>query len=446
MDPQLHKPAIDGTSDNPPEVGESRSQDPPRDLSGTKESYPTRSEIDQRLKVLLPLKICRVITRLNIGGPSVQATLLTSKLSPPAFQSVLVSGIEDEREGNYLDLIEPEKRQELPLEIIETLSRAPRPTTDLATLAKLVTLLRRLRPDIVHTHMAKAGTLGRIAAHLTGVPIVIHTFHGNTFEGYFSPAVSAAVRAWETVLASMSDCVIAITPSQIEELASAGISRKKIRLVPLGIPLDRFDEIPPKRAARQAFGVPETALCIGWVARLVPIKDPLLMVEAVGAIAAHKSSKVVLLVAGDGPLREQVVELGGKLGVEIRLVGWQRDLAMLYAACDVVALSSKNEGFPVALVEAIASRRPVASTDVGGVAELFATAGQGVLAQKRTADHLAEAILEAVETPKAQLEVSARLVKDAYGEERLVSDISMLYKELAFAKAEQLQRRRAKTP
>lgn len=427
--------------------GLSRSQDPPRDLGAGGEVVATPHETKLALENCRPLKICRVITRLNIGGPSVQATLLSTELGPPAFESVLLTGLEDEREGNYLDLLDPTRRDGLFVETLASLGRTPRPGPDLRTLSELVAVFRRIRPDIVHTHMAKAGTIGRIAARLTGVPIVVHTFHGNVFRGYFSGPVSAAVRKWEVVLARLSDAVVAISPSQAAELRKAGISPRKIRMIPLGIPLERFESLPPKQEARAHFGVPEGSICIGWVARLVPVKDPSLMIRAAAAAAAAagEPGSLVLLVAGDGPLREEVEREAIALGVEVRFLGWQADLARFYAACDVVALSSRNEGFPVSLIEAIASRRPVAATDVGGVSDLFAEAGQGVLAETNTPDALASAIRTALETPEAQLEVSARRVRDRYGARRLLSDITALYEELAYAKLDRLQRRRRRS-
>lgn len=418
-----------------------RSRDPPRNLGAPVEVVATPSEIGPRLAEVFPLKVCRVITRLNVGGPSVQATLLSSELGPPIFESVLLHGVEDEREGNYLDFLEPAQRESLRLATLRSLGRNPRLGPDLRTLAELVAAFRRIRPDIVHTHMAKAGTLGRIAAKLTGVPIVIHSFHGTVFEGYFSGPASVAVRRWEAALAAVSDAVVAISPSQVAEVAEAGIPRGKIRMIPLGIPLERFEEIPPRKESRAHFDVPEEAVCIGWVARLVPIKDPELMIEATAAAEADLGP-VVLLIAGDGPMREDIEGKAVALGVDVRILGWQRDLPRFYSACDVVALSSRNEGFPVALVEAIASRRPVASTDVGGVADLFAEAGQGEAAESRTPRGLASAIVRSLGIPQAQLEVSARRVRDAYGAQRLVSDIAALYKELAYRKLERLKRRR----
>ncbi len=372
-----------------------------------------------------------------------QATLLSSRLGPPTFESVLVTGVEDAREGNYLEMLDPSTRDRLRVETLRSLARSPRPPDDFKALVELMTLFRRIRPDIVHTHMAKAGTLGRIAARLTGVPVVVHTFHGNVFREYFSKPVSAAVRKWEAALAAFSDAIVAISPSQVAELTAAGIPKEKIRLIPLGIPLERFDNLPPKKASRKYFGIPDDAVCVGWVARLVPVKDPRLMVEAVAA-AKRRLGSIVLLIAGDGPLREEVEALAKRLGVDARILGWQSDLPRFYSACDVVALSSKNEGFPVALIEAIASSRPVAATAVGGVADLFADVGQGAQAEEHSPEGLASAIEKALQIPEAQLQISSRRVRDRYGAGRLLADIEALYCELALAKIERLKNRRTR--
>ncbi len=418
-----------------------RSQDPPRFMGKPDEKEIGIHRVQDRLASSLPLRVCRVITRLNVGGPSVQATLLSAELGLPTFESTLVYGVEDEREGNYLDLLPADTQEKIRAYQVPELGRSPDAPSDLRALAALVSTFRRLRPDIVHTHMAKAGTLGRLAARATGVPVVIHTFHGNVFAGYFSKPVSAGVRTWEALLARASDAVIAISPSQVAELLDAGIPRSKIKLVPLGIPLERFDRMPAREEARAELRLPRDATCIGWVARLVPVKDPTLMVEA-AAVCTARNPKTVLLVAGDGPEREVVERLAETRGVDARFLGWQSDLRRFYAACDVVALSSKNEGFPVALLEAIAARRPVAATDVGGVADLFQATGQGELARSRSPEDLAEAISRALKTPAAQLSLSAERARSAYSAHRLVEDITALYGELALRKVEAIRRRR----
>ncbi len=418
-----------------------RSLDPPRFMGRPDEEEIGIHRIEDRLASSLPLRVCRVITRLNVGGPSVQATLLSAELGLPTFESTLVYGVEDEREGNYLDILPAGTQEKIRAHQVPELGRSPDAASDLKALAALVATFRRIRPDIVHTHMAKAGTLGRLAARATGVPVVVHTFHGNVFAGYFSKPVSAGVRAWEALLARASDAVIAISPSQVVELLEAGIPRSKIRLVPLGIPLEQFDHMPAREEARAELHLPQDATCIGWVARLVPVKDPKLMVEA-AAVYASRNPKTVLLVAGDGPEREVVERLAEARGVDAKFFGWQSDLRRFYAACDVVALSSKNEGFPVALIEAIAAGRPVAATDVGGVADLFQATGQGQLARSRSPEDLAEAISKALQTPAAQLSLSADRARRAYSARRLVQDIKVLYGELAMRKVEAIGRRR----
>ena len=430
----------------------SRSQDPPRllDPPGSAASLPLGSEMSKRLENLKPLRVCRIITRLNVGGPSVQATLLSKSLVEFGFETLLVAGIEDAREGNFLNLLPSEELDSLEVVTVPSLRRAPDLRADAAALARLAAIVRSFRPDIVHTHMAKAGTLGRLVARATGVPVVIHTFHGNVFSGYFSKPAATAVRAWEAFLSRLSTAVIAISPSQAVQLEEAGIPRSKIKMIPLGVPLKKLVERAKelgdspgdaKLAARKLLGLPEKAFTICWVARLVPIKDPDLMLEAVASLAGLSSS-VALLIVGDGPMREAVLQRARELGVEVFLRSWTPDLVPCYLAADVVALSSKNEGFPVSLIEALSLGKPVASTDVGGVSDLIEAAGSGVLAKERTADALAEAIQRAASIPEAQLAISARRVADSFDATILTRRMADLYTELAYSKVHLIERRR----
>lgn len=429
---------------------ERRSQDPPRNLGIPARTEPDPYLLRERLEPLFPLRVMRVITRLNVGGPSVQATRLTRALSAPEFVSTLVTGREDEREGNYLSLLQGSNSSDIDVVVVPTLRRSVHPLSDSNAARELLRLFRLKRPDIVHTHMAKAGTIGRLAAMAAGVPVVVHTFHGNVFQGYFSRPVSAAIRYWERLLATATDALIAISNSQAAELYDAGIPRSKVRVVPLGVPLRelrtaaaRFgsDADRARRLARARLGMPTDAFCVAWVARLVDVKDPELMVRAVAALARERPS-TKLLVVGDGPLREKTASLAEELGVDLSILSWTADLAPVYLAADVVALSSRNEGLPVALIEALALGRPVASTDVGGVADLFSIAGCGVLAASRSPEALADAIRQAAETPAAQLAVSSRRITDAFDESLLVERIKSLYMELAFEKAASIRRRR----
>lgn len=383
-----------------------------------------------------------MIARLNIGGPAIQAAVLTSGLDTRRFESTLVTGTEDDREGNMLSLASGEDFVAgVEPVVIPALGRSPSPLRDALAFLSLLRFMRKLRPDVVHTHTAKAGTLGRLAAWLTGVPVIVHTFHGNVFSGYFSPAVSRLIVTWERALSRISTAVIAISQRQADELVDLGFAESKIRVIPLGLPLGRFKTRSAEDCAmaRQALGIAPDSVAVGFVARLVPVKNPELMVEAVAELAKVHSN-VCLVVAGDGPLREAVVEAASLHGVELKMLGWRSDLGEVYGALDVVALSSHNEGLPVALIEAMASGVPVASTDVGGVADLLENGQIGELA-KADPRSLANAIESAMRSSKSRTERARESVLNRFGEERLVSDIANLYEELAESKHRRISRR-----
>lgn len=389
-----------------------------------------------------PLKVVRVIARLNVGGPAIQAALLTSGLDRKRFESILVTGTEDEREGNMLSLASDEEfTAGVKPVVIPALGRSPSPLRDALAFLYLLRLIWKIRPDVVHTHTAKAGTLGRLAAWLTGVPVIIHTFHGNVFSGYFRPAISRAIVTWERFLARLSTAVVAISKRQADELIGAGFAESKVKVIPLGLPLERFNSRTEigRTKARNALGIGEDSIAVGFIARLVPVKNPELMIEAIAELGkVHRN--VCLVVAGDGPLRERLIEAARTRGVELRMLGWRADLDNVYQALDAVALSSRNEGLPLALIEAMASGVPVASTNVGGVPDLFAEGELGELAEADSRS-LAKAIESAIASPQSRIDAARKSVLQRFSDERLVSDISNLYEELADFKRGRIARR-----
>ena len=236
------------------------------------------------------------------------------------------------------------------MKIIPTFGRRIDPLRDLITLARLVGLMRRERPDIVHTHTAKAGALGRLAARLAGVPVVVHTFHGSVFDGYFGPAVAGFFQWVERMLALGTDTLIAVSERVAADLVERQIApRNKIEIVPLGLELGRFRDVELRRGElRRELGLPLQAQLVGSVGRLVPIKDLTTLLNAMVELSATQP-EAILLVVGDGPERPALEMEAQRLGLDsrVRFLGFRDDLERIYADLDVAVNCSLNEGTPV---------------------------------------------------------------------------------------------------
>jgi glycosyltransferase involved in cell wall biosynthesis len=369
--------------------------------------------------------VVRLITRLNIGGPAQQALILTRELAA-THPTVLGAGTPTAVEGEMSDPAVEVHR--LPL------VRPVRPATDVAAVAAVRHLLAEQRPRLVHTHLAKAGTVGRAAALTLGRPRprLMHTFHGHVLEGYFGPATQRAFLGAERALAARTDVLIAVSPQVRDELLALGIGApSQYRVVPLGLDLSRFADAPPTAGAlRRRLGLgPDVPLVVA-AGRLVPIKDLGTMLAAVAQLPG-----VHLALLGDGECRAELEARAAELGLAGRahFLGWYDDLPGALADADVVALTSRNEGTPVAVIEALASATPVVATDVGGVAFVVDDGVTGLLAPKGDASAVAERLgrlLGDRDLAAKLAEAGRRDVLERFGYRRLVADISALYDEL----------------
>ncbi len=385
------------------------------------------------------IRVARIIGRLNVGGPAIHTTLLTEQLDPERYETLLISGQEDPGEGNYLEL----RGGDVPgLVRVPAMRRAIHPLRDAAALAGITRLLRTFRPHIVHTHTAKAGTLGRLAALATPAPVVVHTFHGHVLEGYFSPARARVFVEIERRLARRTDAVLAVSPAVRAELLARGIGTAAIvRVLPLGLPLERFREGARPNdtlALRAELGLPPATVLIGIVARLVPIKAHETFLYAAADLARDRR-ELHFAVVGDGERRAELEGLTAALGLtgRVSFLGWRADLDRIYRALDVVALTSRNEGSPVALIEAMAAGRAVVATRVGGVPDLVEHGRSGLLVDPDAPPALATALARLLDRPDLRSEFALagqRHVLERHGSQRLLDDIDRLYCELLRAK------------
>lgn len=300
------------------------------------------------------MRVVHIIGRMNVGGPAAIVTELLTHLDADV---QLLVGEVDADEADYLELRAPG----LPVIRIPGLGRAVRPTDDARALASLVGQLRRLRPDIVQTHTAKAGALGRTAAVMARVPARVHTFHGHLLHGYFSAPMTRGVVAAERSLAVVTDRIVAVGEGVRDELLRARVGRPdQYAVIPPGVTLPNAP--PGRQAARQALGLPQDGSVVAYVARLTRIKRPDRMIEVARALP-----DVTFIVAGDGPLQ---AEMRSEAPDNVRFLGWRADIENVYSAANVVLLTSDNEGMPVTLIEAALCGVAAVATDVGSTGEV----------------------------------------------------------------------------
>ena len=328
---------------------------------------------------------------------------------------------------------------------VRSLCRPVRPLSDVVALISIYRQLCRQRPRIVHTHMAKAGTLGRLATlayNLTlglGRPArTVHTYHGTVLDGYFSPLVSRGVAAVERALARVTSVLIAISSRikrDIEEVYRIGRA-EQIRVVPLGFDLARFAAIDEdaRALAREDLRIPPGTTVVSTVGRLTEIKQHHVFLSVAQRLAARRDPPTFLIV-GDGTLRQHLEEQARALGIEdrVRFLGWRADLARIYAATNVFLLTSANEGTPVALIEAMASGVAGVSTDVGGVADVISSDALGLLAPAGDVERLSQAVAALLDDPARRAAVGAAArasVFSRYEVARLENDIVRVYREL----------------
>ena len=378
-------------------------------------------------------RVLRLITRLNVGGPARQALLLSRGLAPE-YETTLAAGRPGAEEG---ELTHPAVTV-VPLPLV----RPIHPPSDGRALLAVRRLLVAQRPAVLHTHMAKAGTVGRLAAIRSPFrPRTVHTFHGHVLDGYFGAKVARAFTETERSLARRTDVLVAVSNEIRDQLLELRIGQpSQYRVIPLGLDLDSFLEVTqPSGQVRDRLGLgPDTPL-VGAVGRLVPIKDHLTLLAAIKALPG-----VHLAVIGDGELRAPLEAASRDMGLadRVHFTGWWMDMATAVSDLDVVALTSRNEGTPVALIEAAAAGIPVVATDVGGVRAVVEHNVTGLLAPPGDAPAVAAHIAVLLLDPSARLRMGQsgrERVRDRFGQGRLLDDVRALYAELVPGKERRRQ-------
>jgi glycosyltransferase involved in cell wall biosynthesis len=385
------------------------------------------------------IRVLRLFSRLNIGGPSLHVILLAEGLRARGYRTRLVVGRESSREGAMVDLA---REKGVDLVHVAHLGRRVRPLSDFRALLAIMAQIRGFRPTIVHTHTAKAGLLGRLAARFLRVPVVVHTYHGHVLTGYFRGIEAAGYRIAERVLAHWSDCLVAVSEAVKRDLLGLGVGdTHKIQVVPLGLELTGFTGELPRGQLRSLGGVPEDVPFIGIVGRLVPIKDvPTFLAAAVRVLEVMPNARFA--VVGDGeerPLLEKQCEAMG-LASAVRFCGWQMNMRAVLGDLDVVVNCSRNEGTPVALIEALAAAKPVVATRVGGTPDVLVEGEFGRLVPPAQPEALAQAIIETLggmETARQRASNGRAFVLARHSISRLLEDVDGLYRALLAARQQE---------
>ena len=385
---------------------------------------------------MTPILVHRVIARLNTGGPAMHVVHLAEALDPERFRTRLIAGRITEDEG---DMTYYARERGVDIVEIAGMSRLLSPWKDVRTLLTLFRIFRRERPSIVHTHTAKAGTMGRLAALAAGVPVILHTFHGHVLGGlYFSRLKTRFFLEVERQLARATDRLIVLTHRQAREMAEdLGVApAERFAVIPLGLDLEAFvkvDRGEARRRLRDQLSIEDDRPVIGIVGRMVPVKNHELLFDAVGILAERMDPAPHVVVVGsgerEGVLRRYAAEKG--LDRLVHWLGWRQDLPEIYPAFDLTALTSFDEGTPVSLLESLASGTPVVSRAVGGVPEMLEGDSLGRLVWSAFADELADVLETALrDPPSAETRETARKrVLEHYSIERLAGDMERLYTE-----------------
>ncbi|MEZ4739274.1 MAG: glycosyltransferase [Flavobacteriales bacterium] len=404
-------------------------------------------------------RILRIINRFNLGGPTHNAAYLTRYL-PDDYETLLVGGSQEATEEGSQHILSSMGVKPL---ILPELQREVAPWRDRGAYTRIKQLIKEFKPDIVHTHAAKAGAVGRMAAADQNVKAIVHTFHGHVFHSYFGPVRTALYKNIERFLARRSSRIVAISDKQKSELVDEHriTTEEKVSVIPLGFDLSRFQEDQAAKRAlfRRVYGVAEDEIAIGIVGRLVPIKNHDLFLDVIARVSQRTGRRIRAFIVGDGEERERLQQRVNELGMSqvqgpyfnghgfghgvngkpmvanatITFTSWIKEVDIVNAGVDIIMLTSLNEGTPVSLIEAQAANRPVITTRVGGIENVVLQDRTALLSASGDAEGLEMHLIRLIENDALRESFGAggwNHVRDRFHYTRLVEDTDMLYRSL----------------
>lgn len=382
-------------------------------------------------------KVLRIINRFNIGGPTYNATFLTKYLDGE-YETLLIGGNPEKDESDSLHILEEYGLSPL---LIHEMQRIPNIKSDRAAYKKIKEIINEFKPDIVHTHAAKAGALGRRAAFACKVPVVVHTFHGHVFHSYFGKVKTRIFKFIERRLARKSDGIIAISELQKHELSEIHkiCPASKITVIPLGFDLEKFhvNREEKRKITRSRYGIENDEIAVAIVGRLAPIKNHSLFLDSVEQVLEKTSKKVRVFIVGDGEEKEKIESrvktINSRFQNKIQLTSWIKDIGEFNAGMDILCLTSDNEGTPVSLIEAQAGNLPVVTTDVGGVRDIVLNGETGWIVPKNNVSEFSEKLLLLIEDDVERNRLSQNgwdFVREKFHYTTLISNMERFYKVL----------------
>jgi glycosyltransferase involved in cell wall biosynthesis len=390
------------------------------------------------------MRILRIINRFNLGGPTFNAALL-SRYLPEEYETLLVGGEKDYSEDDSLHILD---KLELSPIIIPEMKREVSPINDRIAYKKICALIEEFKPDIVHTHASKAGALGRLAAFKMNVPHTVHTFHGHVFHSYFGSVTTEIYKRVERYLAARSSAIIAISEEQRRELVEdfKVVPAEKAKVIQLGFDLDKFQEdFQSKREEfRTFYQLEDGKVAIGIVGRLVPIKNHLMFLRSIKHLIEENKHSFRAFIIGDGEMRPALENYCREVGIRfndpeideddhVTFTSWIKDIDVANAGLDIAALTSKNEGTPVSLIEAQAANRPIISTEVGGIRDIVDAGNTAFLVRPDDQEGFNRYLSELCASSELRSKMGQNgweFVKERFHYSRLVRDMDTLYKSL----------------